>query len=90
MLFLFFKITVYMNININIISSSMKKFNLKSLGFGFTFIFVIIMSFLLVKPEKVEAFDGGCPYWAMADRYDRYPCAGNPRDCLVLCVIVVE
>ncbi|OAN64608.1 hypothetical protein A8B79_00230 [Balneola sp. EhC07] len=67
----------------------MKNMKLKSFGFGFTFIFVIIMSFLLAKPEKAEAFDGD-GYWAMADRYDRYPCAGNPRDCYVMPVIIIE
>lgn len=67
----------------------MKKLNIKSLGFGFTFIFIIVMSFLLVKSEKTEAFDGD-GYWAMADRYDRYPCAGNPRDCYVMPVVVID
>ncbi|MEP4819013.1 MAG: hypothetical protein ABJ043_01765 [Balneola sp.] len=66
----------------------MNKFNIKSFSLGFTFIFVMFISLFLLKPDKVEAFDGD-GFWAMADRYDRYPCAGNPRDCYVMPVIIV-
>lgn len=48
---------------------------------------ILTAGVIMLDNEKVEADDSG--YWAQADRYDRFPCAGPPTDCYVLPPIII-
>lgn len=65
-----------------------KKSNLyRMLSFIFATL-LLMVSFSIVIEQSVKAQDGG--YWAQADRYGRYPCAGPATGCYVLPIIIVE
>ncbi|WP_020401947.1 hypothetical protein [Gracilimonas tropica] len=45
---------------------------------------------LFINIDDANAnIEGDCGWWAQADRYGRYECAGPEDDCYVLCPIVV-
>jgi len=56
----------------------------------FTVGFILVFSVIASNMDNALAEDPDPGYWAQADRYDRFPCAGPPTDCYVLPTIIVE
>lgn len=62
---------------------------LKTTKLGVLFLVLMIVGMFTSTPVDVKASAGDCGYWAQADRYGRYECAGRPDDCYVLCPIII-